>query len=132
MAAASPLPSGMPHELSMSELPNYFIEPGDRVLIEPVNLESEIGSLGDQKVQIDGSIDLGQLGRIRVAGMTVEQIEQAVEDRIAIYGEREPINVRMVETNAAEVYVIGEVGSPAAYPLNGNETVLDAILRTAG
>ena len=122
----------MPNELSKFELPYYFVEPGDRVLIEPVNLESEIGSLGDQKVQIDGSIDLGRLGRIRVAGLTVEQIEQAVEDQIALYGQRESINVRMVETNAAQVYVVGEVGSPAAYPINGNEHVLDAILRAGG
>lgn len=132
MAAASPLPSGMPNELSKYVLPNYFVEPGDRVLIEPVNLNSEIGSLGDQKVQIDGSIDLGRLGRIRVAGMTVEQIEEAVENQIAMYGEPESINVRLVETNAAQVYVIGEVGSPAAYPINGNEHVLDAILRAGG
>jgi protein involved in polysaccharide export with SLBB domain len=132
MAAASPLPAGMPHELSKFELPNYFIEPGDRILIEPVSLESDISSLGDQKVQIDGSIDLGKYGRIRVVGMTVEQIEQVVEDQIALFGERESINVKLVETNAAEVYVIGEVGSPAAYPIDGHEHVLDAILRAGG
>ena len=132
LAAASPLPSGLPNELSKVEIPNYFVEPGDRILIEPVNLESEIGSLGDQKIQVDGSVDLGKFGRIRVTGMTVEEVELAIENQVAHYGKPEAFNVQMVETNAAKVYVIGEVGSPAAYPIDGNEHVLDAILRAGG
>lgn len=132
MAAASPLPAGMPHELSKLVLPSYFLEPGDRILIEPVDLESEIGSFGDQKIQADGTIDLGKFGRLRVAGMTVEAIEQLIETQIAASGEQELINVQLVETNAAEVYVIGEVGSPAAYPIDGHEHVLDAILTAGG
>lgn len=42
------------------------------------------------------------------------------------------VNVQLIESNAAEVYVLGEVGSPGAYRLDGNETVLDAILRAGG
>jgi polysaccharide export outer membrane protein len=131
-SAAAPLPSGLPNELAKSEIRDYFVEPGDRILIEPVNIESEIGSLGDQKIQVDGSVDLGKFGRVRVAGMSVEEIEQAVESQIAIYGKPESINVQLVESNAAEVYVLGEVGSPAAYPIEGHEHVLDAILRAGG
>jgi len=132
MAAASPMPSGLPHELAKSELTNYFVEPGDRILIEPVDLESQMGSLGDQKVQVDGTIDLGKFGRVRVTGLTVEKIEEVIESQIAMSGERESINVQLAETNAAKVYVIGEVGSPAAYPIDGSEHVLDAILRAGG
>ncbi len=131
-AAASPLPSGLPNELAKFGVRDYFVEPGDRILIEPVNLESAIGSLGDQKIQVDGSVDLGKFGRIRVTGMSIEEIEQAVENQIAIYGEREPINVQLIESNAAVVYVIGEVGSPAAYSIDGHEHVLDAILQAGG
>ncbi len=131
-AAASPLPSGLPNELAKTEVRSYFVEPGDRILIEPIDLESEIGSFGDQKIQVDGSIDLGEFGRIRVTGMPVEEIERAVESQIAIFGKREPMNVQLVESNAAEVYVLGEVGSPAAYPIDGHEHVLDAILRAGG
>ena len=131
-AAASPLPSGLPNELAKFEIPTYHLEPGDRILIEPVNLDSEIGSLGDQKIQIDGSVDLGKFGRIRVSGMSVEEVEQAVEDQISVSSEREPINVQLVESNAAEVYILGEVGSPAAYRIDGHEHVLDAILLAGG
>ena len=132
-AARSPLPSGLPHELAKQVLPEYFVEPGDRLLIEPIALDSEFRAIGDQKVQVDGSIDLGEYGRLRVAGLTVEAIEVAIEDRVAQFVEEpEAINVQLVESNAAEVYVLGEVGSPGAYLINGNETVLDAIVMAGG
>ncbi len=133
LAAASPRPTGLNHELAKMTLPDYFIEPGDRILVEPTEIDSKFRAIGDQKVQIDGSIDLGQFGRIRVAGLTVEAIEVAIEERIReVSGEPEPINVQLIETNAATVYVLGEVGSPGAYPIDGNETVLDAILLAGG
>ncbi len=131
-AALSPLPSGLPHELNKRELGDYFLEPGDRILIEPTDLDSEIGSLGDQKIQVDGSVDLGEFGRIRVTGMTVEAVEAAVEDQIGLTGITTQMNVRLIESNAQEVYVLGEVGSPAAYSIDGHEHVLDAILRAGG
>lgn len=132
-AAKSPLPSGLPHELAKQVLQDYYVEPGDRILIEPISLESPFRLTGDQKIQVDGSIDLGEFGRLRVAGMTVEAIERAIEDHLAQFvEEREAINVQLIETNAAEFYVLGEVGSPGAYAMDGNETVLDAIVMAGG
>jgi len=132
-AARSPLPSGLAHELAKNVLPEYYIEPGDRLLIEPIALDSNFRVIGDQEVKVDGSIDLGEYGRMRVAGMTVEAIESAIEERIAqLSAASEAINVQLVETNAAKVYVLGEVGSPGGYVIDGNETVLDAIVMAGG
>ncbi|GAB5404123.1 MAG: hypothetical protein Aurels2KO_23540 [Aureliella sp.] len=112
---------------------DYFIEPGDRILVEPIKLDSEFQSAGDQVVMVDGSIDLGKFGRLRVAGLTVEDIEQAVMQRIeAVSNTKEQINVQLLETNGSHIYVLGAVGSPGTYPLTGNETVLDAILLAGG
>lgn len=132
-AARSPLPSGLEHELAKQVRPDYFVEPGDRLLVEPIELDSEFQAIGDQKVKLDGSIDLGRYGRIRVAGMTMEMIEVAIAEQIAsAEGKREIVNVQLLEANAAQVYVLGAVGSPGAYDLDGNETVLDAILMAGG
>lgn len=127
------LPSNLPIEKCKTVLPNYFVEPGDDLLIEPVEFSSDLRLPPDQRVLVDGTIDLGEYGRIIVAGMTLEQIEEAVIVRIeSITKKRHAINVRLLEANAAQVYVLGEVGSPAAYPLVGRETVLDAILAAGG
>ncbi len=132
-AARSSVPSGLDVELAKQPLSEYFIEPGDRLLIEPVELDSKFVATGDQEVKVDGSVDLGRYGRIRVSGMTVEQIEVAVNEQIlSVSGDREVVNVQLLESNAAEVYVLGAVGSPGAFDIKGNETVLDVILMAGG
>ncbi|HUP80991.1 MAG TPA: polysaccharide biosynthesis/export family protein [Pirellula sp.] len=132
-ASKSPIPSSLDHELSKQVLPDYFLEPGDRLSIEPTNLESKFQSIGDQVVLVDGSVDLGKFGRIRVAGFTAEMVEQAVAEQIMrVSGLEEVVNVQLIETNGSRIYVLGAVGSPGAYELRGRETVLDAILLAGG
>lgn len=132
-ASQSRLPSGLNHELSKDVLTDYYLEPGDRVLIDPLDLNADLRIPSDQQVQIDGSIDLARFGRIRVAGMTVEQVENAILTRISEVDDKaEYVNVQLVETNAAKIYVLGAVGSPGSYPLEGSETVLDAIVNAGG
>ena len=132
-AASRSLPTNLATENNKSVLPVYYIEPGDELLIEQLDLESETRLPGDQKVLVDGTIDLGAFGRLQVAGMTIESIETAIESQITSASEkREQINVRLLESNSAIIYVLGEVGSPGAYPLTGRETVLDGILKAGG
>jgi polysaccharide biosynthesis/export protein len=129
---ASPRVAALPRELDRSVLPAHFLQPGDVVVIEPVRLEANIRLPADQRVMADGTVDLGGFGRAIVAGMTIEDAEQLIEQRIAELGsERIPIHVRLVEPQQV-YYVLGEVNSPGAFPLVGSETVLDAILAAGG
>jgi protein involved in polysaccharide export with SLBB domain len=123
-----------PRELSKQALEAYYIQPGDVLLLEVTDLESDIRVPADQTVMPDGTIDLGQYGRIVVAGLTIEQIEVLVHDTIQQQEKNKtikPLNVRLNVAESAVYYVLGEVNSPGAFPLIGRETVLDA-LQTAG
>jgi polysaccharide biosynthesis/export protein len=132
-ASRAALPTSLPIENCKTVLPAYFVEPGDSLLIEPIDFAADLRLPADQRVLLDGTIDLGEFGRVVVAGMTVEQIEEVVETRVAtVLNRRHPVNVRLLEPNGARYYVLGEVGSPAAYPLVGRETVLDAIVTAGG
>lgn len=132
-ASQARLPTDLPIEGCKTVLPHYFIEPGDELLIEPVDYNAQITLPADQTVMIDGTIDLGEYGRVIVAGMTVEQIEDLIVERVeSVTTQKHAINVRLLESNAAVVYVLGAVSSPGAYPLNGHETVLDGILKAGG
>lgn len=129
---ASPRVAALPRELDKTVLPAIYLEPGATLLIEPVDFTSEIRLPADQQVLADGTVDLGRYGRIIVAGMTIEQAEGAIEAVLADAGEEnEQINVRLLEPEAV-YYVLGEVSSPGAYPLTGNETVLDGIIAAGG
>jgi protein involved in polysaccharide export with SLBB domain len=132
----------VPRELQKSVIPEYIIEPGDVLLVEPVFLDSPLRFPADQTVLVDGTIDLGRFGRLPVVGMTVEQAEEQIMILIRsanvkyrdelLTNEQSEVNVRLMAPNAAIYYVLGEVNSPGFYPLIGRETVLDAILTAGG
>lgn len=128
----SPRHVNLPRELSQSVVPTHYLQPGDGLLIETVDPESNIRIPADQQVMIDGTIDLGGFGRVMVAGLTLEMAENLVERTIVDAGQVQThINVRLLEP-IDRYYVLGEVNSPGSYPLKGHETVLDAILDAGG
>lgn len=123
----------VPRELDKTVLAAYIVQPGDVLLVEPVQLDSALRFPADQTVLPDGSIDLGRFGRLIVAGRTLEQIESDVTAAVrAVEKEGGAVNVRLVNPQSAVYYVLGEVSSPGSYPFVGRETVLDAILVAGG
>ena len=126
---------GGPRELAKQPLEAFYIQPGDVLLLEVTDLEADIRLPADQTVMPDGTIDLGEYGRVVVAGLTVEQIEILVHSAVQQVEKNQkvkPINVRLNVAESAVYYVLGEVNAPGAYPLIGRETVLDAILTAGG
>jgi protein involved in polysaccharide export with SLBB domain len=133
LRAAVPEAAHLPRELDKGLAGPYTVEPGDVVLVQPANLDSPLRLPGDQQVLPDGSIQLGQYGRLVVAGKTVEQIEAAVNALVrSRTPECGPIAVRLVARESKVFYVLGEVNAPGMFPLKGRETVLDAILAAGG
>lgn len=124
----------VPRELEKTVLPQYILQPGDVLLVEPTTLDSPLRFPADQTILADGTIDLGRYGRLVVAGKTIEQVETDVTATVRSVepGPIDPINVRLVNPTSAVYYVLGEVSSPGSYPLIGRETVLDAILTAGG
>ncbi len=119
-------------ELSKEVLPAHYLQPGDEVLVEVVDYDSDVRLPADQQVMADGTIDLGKYGRVVVASKTNEQAEAVVQRAIAtVESKPVPVNVRLIQP-VDRYYVIGEVNSPGAYSLVGHETVLDAILEAGG
>lgn len=119
----------IPRELQKQPMPVYLVEPGDSLLIETVDLDSQLRLPTDQSVQPDGSINLGKYGIIRVSGLSIEQIQSQVQALIQSQEKDTPvISVQLVDSNSKVFYVMGEVTSPGSFPYTGNETVLDALI----
>src|SRR5207237_2477309 len=79
---APPVPAPVPRELAMELLPTHVVEPGDTLLVQPVELDAPVRLPPDQPVQPDGTIDLGQYGRPVVAGKTLPEVEALVREII--------------------------------------------------
>jgi polysaccharide export outer membrane protein len=136
LRSAYPEPLPIPRELEKRIALPYVVEPGDVLLVQPANLDSPVHLPGDQTVLPDGTIQLGRYGQIVVAGKTVPQIETDVRAQIDAQTkdakDAGPITVRLVTRVSKVYYVLGEVNAPGAFPLQGRETVLDAILAAGG
>ncbi|MBI1914846.1 MAG: SLBB domain-containing protein [Planctomycetes bacterium] len=128
-----PDPAPLPRELDKALHPSYLVEPGDVLLVQPAKFDSPVRLPGDQPVLPDGTVNLGQYGRLIVAGKTIDQIEAETRSLVeAQTKDAGPIIVRIVSRQSKVFYVLGEVNAPGAFPLAGRETVLDAILAAGG
>jgi len=133
LRSAYPDPLPLPRELDKRIATPYVVEPGDVLLVQPVNLDSPVRLPGDQTVLPDGTVQLGRYGLIVVAGKTIPQIEADVRTQIeAQTKDAGPITARLVTRVSKVYYVLGEVNAPGAFPLQGRETVLDALLAAGG
>lgn len=124
----------LPRELEKTVLPEYILQPGDVLAVEPTALDSPLRFAADQTILADGTIDLGRFGRMIVAGKTIERIEAEITATLRREQPDVPadVNVRLVSPQSAVYYVLGEVSSPGSFPLIGRETVLDAIVAAGG
>jgi protein involved in polysaccharide export with SLBB domain len=129
----APIPAAVPRELTKVLLPTYVVEPGDVLLVQPVDLDSPIRLPGDQTVLLDGTIDLGKYGRPVVAGKTLAVIEADLKTWMKNQSnDAGAVTVRLVNRVSKVYYVLGEVNAPGAFPVSGRETVLDAIIAAGG
>lgn len=145
----------LPTELAKAALQPHRMEAGDVIVIEPNDFNGPVRLQSDQTVQQDGTIDLGSYGRVYVAGHSTFEIQQKVEQSIkqvefakrerrialATYNGTPPtpeedvdlgVTVRLVNQESSNIYVMGEVNAPGSYPIDGNETVLDALISAGG
>lgn len=130
---AAPVPAPVPRELAMELLPAHVVEPGDTLLVQPVELDAPFRLPPDQPVQPDGTIDLGQYGRPVVAGRSLPQVETIVRDAIKAKEKNAgAITVRLLAKPGKVFYVLGEVNAPGAFPISGRDTVLSAITQAGG
>jgi protein involved in polysaccharide export with SLBB domain len=130
---AAPLPVPVSRELAMELLPTHIIEPGDTLLVQPVELDAPVRLPPDQPVQPDGTIDLGKYGRPVVAGKTLADVEVIVRDALRAKEKTAPaVTVRLLAKPGTVFYVLGEVNAPGAFPITGHDTVLSAITQAGG
>lgn len=91
---------------------------------------------GEHLVAPDGTVNLGLYGRVYIAGMSLDQGREAIEERLSLYFDDPRVSLDVFVYNSKFFYIISEGGGVGdrvvRIPVTGNETVLDAISQIGG
>src|SRR5437870_12562532 len=83
---------------------------------------------GKFTVETDGTFTFPFIGRVKVGGLTMRQIEAELKSRLADgYLKNPQVSVAIDSYKSQRIFVVGEVKSPGAYPLGGNMTLMEAL-----
>lgn len=88
---------------------------------------------GSFTVESDGSLTYPLIGRIKAAGLTLREFENALKTALSDGFLKNPqLSVSMDQYKSQRVFVMGEVRAPGAYQLTGNMTVIEALAKAGG
>jgi len=107
----------------------YRLGPGDHVALIVFGV-SEL-SAPDLNVAADGTIALSLVGTVKAAGLTLNELSEAVRDRLKNGYIHDP-KVSMQIVSYRPFYVLGEVKTPGEYPYIPGMTVTKAVARAGG
>jgi len=138
-AVAAAMPASLQQELAEYE---YYVAAGDVLQItvyDHPELTNPSGSNNNNAefsgiiVENDGSIYYPYIGKVQVAGRTVDEIREAISSPLAEFITAPQVAVRVLRFNAKRAYVTGQVNEPGPQTItNVPLTVLDAIARAGG
>jgi polysaccharide export outer membrane protein len=83
-------------------------------------------------VDHDGFIDVQMAGRVRAAGLTVDQLKQNLTEQLRTYVKDPEVTVSIVDYHSEPVAVIGAVKDPGVRDLRGGKRLAEVIAQAGG
>jgi len=80
----------------------------------------------------DGMVGFPIIGNIDAAGLTVAQLEKAINERYAKYVDDLQVTLILLEIHNNKLYVYGEVNTPGVYELQGRLNLAQALGQAGG
>jgi len=129
-SAVADHPPSSPSPNRDQDIGQYVMGPDDQMKIWALGVEE----ISDKPVRVDpsGDIDLPLVGRVHAAGLTVEQFETALKQRLAHEVKQPQVSVDLVEFGSQPVSVLGAVNHPGVLQLSGRKTVAEVLSLAGG
>jgi polysaccharide export outer membrane protein len=108
----------------------YVIGYGDSISVQ---VWREPTLSGTVTVRPDGYVTLPLLNEVQIAGLTTAQLRKLLEQKYKEFTTDPFVTISVGGIASAEVFLIGPgTGRNGAFPLRGNESILQLITRTGG
>lgn len=110
--------------------PTYVLGAGDQIMIRANDVED----ISDKPFSIDadGFVTLPLLGRIRAGGISVQELEVDLVERLKMYVRAPQVIVNVVQFRREPVFFVGAFKSPGIYPLLGRRTLVEMLASIGG
>ena len=108
---------------------SYIVGAGD---VLQVVVWREPSLSGTVTVRPDGFITLPLVNEVQVVGLKTAELRETLEKRFREFVTDAYVTVRVEKIASTEVFLIGEVAKAGAYPLTGNDTLIQLLTRSGG
>jgi polysaccharide export outer membrane protein len=115
---------------SSARLANYVLGPNDEIVIFAVDAEEFANK--PIRITTSGDINVPLVGRIHAAGMTLEQLEAEVTERLSKYIREPHVAINVTQFKSQPVSIFGAVGSPGVVQLEGRKTLIEVLSMAGG
>lgn len=108
----------------------YLLGPDDQLEISGPELAEAANK--PVRVDSDGDIQVPLVGRVPVAGLNVQQVEEKLNKLLRTYIREPQVIVNVVEIRSQPVSVLGAVNQPGVHQVQGRKTLLEMLALAGG
>ena len=109
---------------------SYVLGPGDVIQISVLDMD-EIGKYPN-RIDLRGFINLPVVGRVEAAGLTADQLQAKLEERLKSQLKDPDVTVSITEMRSQPVSVLGAVAQPGVQQVQGRKTLMEVISQAGG
>ena len=109
---------------------SYILGPGDLVQVSVLDME-EVGKY-PSRIDIRGNLNLPVVGRVEAAGLTIDQLEAKITERLTRHLRAPDVTVSITEMQSQPVSVLGSVGKPGVQQVQGRMSLMEVISQAGG
>jgi len=107
----------------------YYIAPNDKLEIfvwQNADLTKNVS------IRPDGKLSYPLVGTINAAGLTLDQLQNMIQEKLAVYIRFPQVIVSLLESAGNKVVVLGQVNYPGIFTFKGNAISLIEVIAMAG
>ena len=109
---------------------HYILGPNDQIEVRALHVPEMDGK--PLRLDASGGIDLPLIGRVKAAGLTIDELRGQIRERLDLYVRDPEVSVEIVAFHSQSVTVMGAVKNPGVFYLERPTTLATALSLAGG